>query len=123
MLVGACPCDLVRYLTKYDCSSADINPIGGISKTDIMAFLRWMADHHFPTLTEVWGARPSAELRPIEEGAGDSYTQTDEEDMGMTYAELSMFGRLRKIAHCGCVTGCSRRRAGCLGGWSAHGLA
>lgn len=23
------------YMTKYDCSSADINPIGGISKTDL----------------------------------------------------------------------------------------
>lgn len=23
------------YLTKYDCSSADINPVGGISKADI----------------------------------------------------------------------------------------
>jgi NAD+ synthase (glutamine-hydrolysing) len=29
------------YLTKYDCSSADINPIGGISKTDLKSFLRW----------------------------------------------------------------------------------
>jgi NAD+ synthase (glutamine-hydrolysing) len=27
------------YLTKYDCSSADINPIGGISKTDLKRFL------------------------------------------------------------------------------------
>lgn len=24
-----------------DCSSADINPIGGISKTDLMRFIRW----------------------------------------------------------------------------------
>lgn len=23
------------YLTKYDCSSADVNPIGGISKADL----------------------------------------------------------------------------------------
>ena len=23
------------YMTKYDCSSADINPIGGVSKTDL----------------------------------------------------------------------------------------
>ena len=66
-----------------------------------MAFLRYMSAHHFPTLAEVYGAKPTAELRPIEEGAGDSYTQTDEEDMGMTYAELSLFGRLRKIARCG----------------------
>ena len=27
------------YMTKYDCSSADINPIGGISKTDLKSFL------------------------------------------------------------------------------------
>jgi len=27
------------YMTKYDCSSADINPIGGISKTDLRQFL------------------------------------------------------------------------------------
>jgi len=27
------------YLTKYDCSSADINPIGGINKTDLKSFL------------------------------------------------------------------------------------
>ena len=28
------------YMTKYDCSSADINPIGGISKTDLKSFLQ-----------------------------------------------------------------------------------
>ena len=27
------------YYTKYDCSSADINPIGGISKGDLKKFL------------------------------------------------------------------------------------
>nr|KAG5704994.1 hypothetical protein BaRGS_022836 [Batillaria attramentaria] len=27
------------YMTKYDCSSADINPIGGISKTDLRMFV------------------------------------------------------------------------------------
>ena len=27
------------YMTKYDCSSADINPIGSISKNDIKDFL------------------------------------------------------------------------------------
>lgn len=30
---------LTGYFTKYDCSSADINPIGGISKTDLKSFL------------------------------------------------------------------------------------
>nr|XP_036867343.1 glutamine-dependent NAD(+) synthetase isoform X7 [Manis javanica] len=39
--VHPCPCSLVGYLTKYDCSSADINPIGGISKTDLRAFVQF----------------------------------------------------------------------------------
>lgn len=29
------------YLTKYDCSSADVNPIGGISKTDLKRFIAY----------------------------------------------------------------------------------
>jgi len=29
------------YFTKYDCSSADINPIGSISKHDLKIFLKW----------------------------------------------------------------------------------
>jgi NH3-dependent NAD+ synthetase len=41
-------------------------------------------------------APPTAELRPITA----EYTQTDEEDMGMSYAELGDFGRLRKIERC-----------------------
>lgn len=31
------------YLTKYDCSSADINPIGGINKTDLKDFLAYFS--------------------------------------------------------------------------------
>ena len=34
------------YLTKYDCSSADLNPIGGISKTDIRSFCKFMAPRY-----------------------------------------------------------------------------
>ena len=34
---------LYGYLTKYDCSSADINPIGSISKRDLRNFCRYMA--------------------------------------------------------------------------------
>ena len=37
-------------------------------------------------------ATPTAELEPITE----SYVQADEADMGMTYDELSVYGRLRK---------------------------
>uniref|UniRef100_A0A7I4BDN0 Glutamine-dependent NAD(+) synthetase n=3 Tax=Physcomitrium patens TaxID=3218 RepID=A0A7I4BDN0_PHYPA len=89
------------YLTKYDCSSADINPIGGISKGDIRAFLRWGAlNLGYGTLAEVEGAPPTAELEPITV----KYTQTDEIDMGMTYEELGMYGRLRKIFRCGPVS-------------------
>lgn len=89
------------YLTKYDCSSADLNPIGGISKTDLKEFLRWAAETDpglgYSRLMEVVEAQPTAELEPIQDG----HVQTDEEDMGMTYEELSWFGRLRKLGRCG----------------------
>lgn len=31
------------YMTKYDCSSADLNPIGSISKGDLKKLLGWAA--------------------------------------------------------------------------------
>lgn len=34
------------YMTKYDCSSADINPIGGISKTDLRKFLNYAKEKY-----------------------------------------------------------------------------
>lgn len=43
-------------------------------------------------------APPTAELEPLVNG---HLAQTDEQDMGMTYAELSTFGRLRKQNQCG----------------------
>lgn len=49
-------------------------------------------------LSEILGAPPTAELEPLEEG---SLVQTDEVDMGMTYAELAMYGKLRKVECCG----------------------
>lgn len=89
------------YMTKYDCSSADINPIGGISKTDLRLFLRWAsANLGYTALTEIVEAPPTAELEPLTE----THVQEDEADMGMTYAELSRFGRLRKIHRCGPVS-------------------
>ncbi|THU97748.1 glutamine-dependent NAD(+) synthetase with GAT domain-containing protein [Dendrothele bispora CBS 962.96] len=86
------------YLTKYDCSSADINPIGGISKTDLKKFIAY-AETAFdlPILRSFLDAVPTAELEPITE----NYVQADEADMGMTYDELSAFGRLRKVEKCG----------------------
>ena len=82
---------LVGYLTKYDCSSADLNPIGSISKIDLRRFMRFSKEF-IPDSTDVINrivdAIPSAEL------TGEH--QTDEEDLGLTYDELSIFGKLRR---------------------------
>ncbi|XP_072385425.1 glutamine-dependent NAD(+) synthetase [Diabrotica undecimpunctata] len=87
------------YMTKYDCSSADINPIGGISKSDLRRFMNYAkTKFNIPILNEIIEAPPTAELEPLKEGG---IVQTDEEDMGMTYEELSHYGRLRKIESCG----------------------
>jgi len=94
------------YLTKYDCSSADINPIGGISKVDLKSFLCFASKPleenglGYTSLKSVVEAPPTAELEPIT----STYTQTDEEDMGMTYEELTWYGRLRKLGRCGPVS-------------------
>lgn len=97
------------YMTKYDCSSADLNPIGGISKGDLKRMLVFLSKEYpgLDVLAEIANAPPTAELRPIEtmtitDEAGHS--QTDEEDMGMSYEELGHFGRLRKMYRCGPVS-------------------
>ena len=73
------------YVTKYDCSSADINPIGGISKRDLQKFLRWAANHlGYPALIDVVNAPPTAELEPITE----NYHQKDEIDMGLSLIHI-----------------------------------
>ena len=138
------------YFTKYDCSSADVNPIGSISKKDIKSFLKFAGKYYnYPTLLEIVSAVPTAELRPPEsvkqfghderiddrpfvfdnphqshaatpskksrsdtsslvESADHAETdvtrapsQQDEDEMGMSYDELSVFGRLRKESRCG----------------------
>lgn len=102
LILGSANVDecLRGYLTKYDCSSADINPIGGISKTDLKRFIKWAEDNfHLPILGEFLDAVPTAELEPITE----TYVQSDEEDMGFTYDELSVLGRLRKTFKLGMV--------------------
>ena len=68
------------YLTKYDCSSADVNPIGGISKTDLKRFLAYArTEFVLPSIGGILAAPPTAELEPLQEGR---LVQTDEEDMG-----------------------------------------
>lgn len=102
LILGSANVDecLRGYLTKYDCSSADLNPIGGISKTDLKRFIKW-AELNFklPILQEFLDAVPTAELEPITE----TYVQSDEADMGFTYDELSILGRLRKTFKLGTV--------------------
>lgn len=86
-------------MTKYDCSSADINPIGGISKTDLRMFLAYAKEKfNLSIIGDIVAAPPTAELEPLKNG---QLAQTDEQDMGMTYAELSQYGRLRKQHNCG----------------------
>ena len=54
------------FFMQYDCSSADINPIGSISKQDLRRFLKWAAvDLGFSSLKEIESAPPTAELEPI----------------------------------------------------------
>ncbi|KNG90250.1 glutamine-dependent NAD(+) synthetase [Aspergillus nomiae NRRL 13137] len=90
--------NLRGYLTKYDASSADLNPIGSISKVDLKKFIAWSRDSfEIPILHEFLNATPTAELEPIT----STYVQSDEADMGVTYAELSTFGYLRKVAKLG----------------------
>ncbi|XP_052087489.1 glutamine-dependent NAD(+) synthetase-like isoform X3 [Mytilus californianus] len=118
------------YMTKYDCSSADINPIGGISKSDLRRFILYCRNRFgFSALEKIYNAPPTAELEPLKDGQhlaqtdevrlskdgqhlaqtdevrlskdGQHLAQTDEDDMGMTYDELSLYGRLRKQSYCG----------------------
>ncbi|EGF75828.1 hypothetical protein BATDEDRAFT_31001 [Batrachochytrium dendrobatidis JAM81] len=90
------------YLTKYDCSSADLNPLGGISKVDLVEFVKHMAESvpELDILSEFVSAPPTAELEPITL----QHVQTDEDDMGMSYKDLSVFGTLRKISKMGPVS-------------------
>lgn len=84
---------LVGYLTKYDCSSADLNPIGSISKADLRLFMKFFesklfADQQPTIVSEIVKAMPSAELTGEE--------QSDELELGLTYEEQSVLGRLRR---------------------------
>ncbi|KAJ1348117.1 hypothetical protein KIN20_003346 [Parelaphostrongylus tenuis] len=85
---------LIGYVTKYDCSSADINPVGSLSKEVIREFLQKVyEDYGITSLKDVIDSVPSAELRPLVNGR---VSQTDEEEIGLTYEELSVMGKLRR---------------------------
>jgi NAD+ synthase (glutamine-hydrolysing) len=64
--------------------------LGSISKNDAKAFQRWARDiWDLPILTEFIEATPTAELLPLSAGVQDDES---EQEMGMTYEELSVFG-------------------------------
>ena len=84
------------YNDRYDCSSADINPIGSLSKAQVCSCLRWAArEFEMPLLEEAASAQPLSETEPEEEAAND------EADMGMSYPELTRMSELRKAQRCG----------------------
>lgn len=57
---------------RYDCSSADLNPIGAISKTDLRSFVRYAKDEfNIPCLKDIAEAPPTAELEPLSSGRTD----------------------------------------------------
>ncbi|KAG1800151.1 hypothetical protein EV424DRAFT_1332197 [Suillus variegatus] len=80
--------------TELTLIPADINPIGGISKTDLKKFIAYARDaFEITILNDFLTAIPTAELEPISE----AYVQADEVDVGVRYDELSVFGRFRKV--------------------------
>jgi len=57
------------YFTKYDCSSADYNPIASFSKNRLKEILKWNYQlHGFEFVGDILKATPTAELRPLKEG-------------------------------------------------------
>lgn len=53
-----------------------------------------MTQYQLPSLRAIIEAVPTAELLPLDAG---HTVQSDEQEMGMTYDELNLFGRLRKV--------------------------
>jgi len=71
----------VGYTTMDGDTCGGISPIGGISKTFLISWLKWLSEpsNHsfgkFPSLKLVLSNKPTAELRPRE------FSQTDEDDL------------------------------------------
>lgn len=69
-----------------------------MSKIDLRSFIRHTAiTFELPILVEFLSATPTAELEPVT----TTHVQSDERDMGLTYVELSLLGRLRKVSKLG----------------------
>lgn len=79
----------VGYYTKYDASSADVNPIGSLPKTYIQRILIVFGSK-IESIRAIVNSEPTAELTPGLAGIA----QTDETDIGLLYTEMSELGRL-----------------------------
>ncbi|RYP12254.1 hypothetical protein DL765_007439 [Monosporascus sp. GIB2] len=74
--------------------SANVGTIAPLQICDLRRLIAWAeVKFNLPCLHDFLTAVPTAELEPITE----TYVQSDEVDMGMTYDELTVFGRLRKF--------------------------
>ena len=100
MVLGSSNVDeaLMGYYTKYDCSSADLNPIGSFSKINLKKFLEFSKNYFkFDILEKINNQQPTAELEPFNE----NYIQSDENDIGISYEDISYLGNLRKESNLG----------------------
>jgi NAD+ synthetase len=79
----------VGYYTKYDASSADLNPIGSLPKIYIQRILI-VFGNILDKLYRIINQEPTAELIPGLVGGN----QTDEDDIGLKYMEMSELGKL-----------------------------
>jgi NAD+ synthetase len=79
----------VGYYSKYDASSADVNPIGSLPKTYIQRILI-VFGATLDKIRAIVNSEPTAELTPGLAGIA----QTDETDIGLLYKEMSELGRL-----------------------------
>ena len=67
MVLGSSNLDesLRGYVTKYDCSSADINPLGSLTKNTIKKLLLFAYDYtKFLSILEIIEGFATPELRP-----------------------------------------------------------
>lgn len=67
LVIGASNLDacLAGHYTKFGESSADVNPIGSLSKVQMIRFLKWAAQRNMPTLARIALCAPSSELQPL----------------------------------------------------------
>jgi NH3-dependent NAD+ synthetase/predicted amidohydrolase len=91
------------FFTKYDAASADINPIGSLSKTHLRKYLRWCGKKwsNFEEIIKgILDTVASPELRSSDtQGETETKTanlQDDETEIGMTYDQIYELGKLRK---------------------------